>query len=169
MDNTVLPLAALVRRWKGWVFSTHSSRSLSCTVKGGFVGLCILLPGQSQVDTPHPPPVQSEPIHPVLEQPPDEEQRPLAQLPAYHPPAGYKSAWAQLGSTVRRSDDRFMRGQPLCEPGLYFTSKLCFQAEIKQTDMLYLVLPWKNKKIKLPGILEQHSLEQGLDWHIVSC
>lgn len=32
----------------------HSSPSLSYTVKGGFVGLCILLPGQSQVDTPLP-------------------------------------------------------------------------------------------------------------------
>ena len=106
---------------------------LSITAVYWKLGLCwLLVSAQPQVEHPpldNPPPlslllpVRREHVRSVPQRCPDMEQELLARLSAYHSPHGVNQLTAGLVSTVCRGADRFMRGQPPCEPGRSFTSK----------------------------------------------
>lgn len=125
--------------------------------KEGFVGLCFLLPGQSQVEL-RPPPVRPWACPLGTQRRPDTEQRLSARPPAYHSPQGVNQQWPAWFYRVPQRWQIYERATSLWT-WLSLTSKQhCFKAKMR----VVFSFPWKDKK--LLGIF----LNAGL-YNLTSC
>ncbi len=144
--------AALLSRRNACIFSSHSSPSLPRTVKRGFVGLCFLLPGQSQVEAPllpsGPSSVQLELVRLVLRRRPDMEQRLSARLPAYHSPQGVNQQRPACFYCVPRRRQIYERATSSWTwPVLHVQALLQSQNEGLTHSVQFSIKGWKKGKI----------------------